>query len=113
MENLSVIKVIIVSRNMNLLQASEYTGLSQSFISEVINGKRNMKKETLISFLEKMEYTYEQYENLEEYAEELRKTRMKDTNQWSRLLLRTLSFLLEDEEKKQNEPHKQKCIGGK
>ena len=49
---------------MNLLQASEYTGLSQSFISEVINGKRNMKKETLISFLEKMGYTYEQYENL-------------------------------------------------
>lgn len=99
MEKLSVIKVIIVSRNMNLSQTSEYTGLSANFISEVINGKRNMKKETLISFLEKMGYTYEQYLNLEEYAEELRKTRMKDTNQWPRLLLKTLSFFLEDEEK--------------
>lgn len=112
-KKIPVIKVIIVSRNMNLLQASECTGLSQNFISDVINGKRNMKKETLISFLEKMGYTYEQYENLEEYAEKLRKTRMKDTNQWSRLLLKALSLLLEDEEKKQNEPQKQKCIGGK
>ena len=114
MENLSVIKVIIVSRNMNLLQAAECTGLSKNFISEVINGKRNMKKETLISFLQKMGYTYEQYEILREYAEKLGNTRMKYTNQWSRLLLKTLSFFLEDEEPKQNKEQSfQKSLGGK
>lgn len=64
MENLSVIKVMITSRNKNILQVANACGLNQSHISQVILKKKNISQKHLLKILDYLGYTYKQYEYL-------------------------------------------------
>lgn len=110
MKKLSVIKAMIVSRDINISQAASGSGLNQSYISQVIMQKKNISKNTLLKLLDYLGYTYEQYKYLEELA-----IALEGTNKGHELLLmQTTMFFLENYEiNNSKEKLFQKCIGGK
>lgn len=90
MERLSTLNAIIKAHNLKIEEVAQKANITRAYMSFVLNGKRKMKKETLISFLEKMGYTHEQYLNLEEYKNLLEQTSMPDDEKWQLLLLQVL-----------------------
>lgn len=110
MENLSVIKVMITSRNKNISQVANACGLNQSHISQVILKKKNISQKHLLKILDYLGYTHKQYEYLEELAIVL-----EGTNNGHELLLTqaTMFFLENYEINNSKEKTFQKRLGGK
>ena len=110
MENLSVIKAMITSRNKNISYVANACGLNQSHISQVILKQKNISENHLLKILDYLGYTYEQYKYLEELAIALEET----NNGHELLLMQTTMFFLENYEKNNSkEKTFQKCIGEK
>ena len=110
MENLSVIKAMITSRDKNISQVANACGLNQSHISQVMLKKKNISQKHLLKILDYLGYTYKQYEYLEELAIALEGT----NNGRELLLMQATMFFLENYEINNNkEKTFQKRLGGK
>lgn len=110
MENLSVIKAMITSRDKNISQVANACGLNQSHISQVMLKKKNISQKHLLKILDYLGYTYEQYKYLEELAIALEGT----NNGHELLLMQTTMFFLENYEiNNSKEKPFQKRLGGK
>ena len=110
MENLSVIKAMITSRDKNISQVANACGLNQSHISQVILKKKNISQKHLLKILDYLGYTHKQYEYLEELAIALEGT----NNGRELLLMQTTMFFLENYEiNNSKEKPFQKRLGGK
>lgn len=94
MENLSVIKAMITSRDKNISQVANACGLNQSHISQVILKKKNISQKHLLKILDYLGYTHKQYEYLEELAIALEGT----NNGRELLLMQATMFFLENYE---------------
>ena len=64
MERLSALNAITVTRNKTITQVASECGINQGFLSQVIQGKKNIGKEKLSRILNNLGYTLEQYEYL-------------------------------------------------
>lgn len=115
MENISTLNAIRSCRGCTKEEAAKIANVTRSYMSAILNGKRQMKKETLIIFLEKMGFTYEQYLDLEKYKNNLEQMSMSNEDKWQRLLLQSLLIFFTNYNMRKSEQEKtfQKSLGGK